>query len=180
MGIRLQRRQFLVDKRFQLSHAAWIGLGQCLSMLLIALAISWFYLFVLDRRMVSSHNPALLWHTGCAVVIIMLLAALWSVFFTHRIAGPTRKLTQFLERAVHGDIPPGGVHFRRRDALKSSEAPLNAFLETYRLVLMRNAEIEALISRNEDGTLPAEEAVLGVRKILSSEKQEGGESCAVK
>jgi|LGVF01.1.fsa_nt_gb hypothetical protein len=123
------RRKFLIDKRFQLGVAGTLAAIQLLTFLAAFLAASWLYLFVLDRRMVCSHNAAFLSHLGVASAIGIALLVYWCIRRTHAIAGPIYKTRQLLQAAAGGELPGWPVRFRKRDCFQNLAEDLNACLD---------------------------------------------------
>jgi hypothetical protein len=169
MANMLKRRRLLVDRRFQLGHAALVVAGQVLAMLATAFAVAWFYLFMQDGRLLAPHNEALFWHLAVFILLVMLAALLTSLVFTSRIVAPARKLERVLGGAAAGRLPEDRVRFRRRDLFKASEADLNALLNELRSGLGRRAALERLAEALEQGRLAPEQAACELKQILGGD-----------
>ncbi|NOQ51114.1 MAG: hypothetical protein GQ578_02685, partial [Desulfuromonadaceae bacterium] len=109
------RRKYLVNKQFQLGYTGIILVVQCLVALTVGLTVSWFYLFVMDRRMVSDHNTAFFWHLWITILVVTVFLIIWSIRYTHTIAGFAHKLSIVLREASEGKIPDNPVQFRKKD-----------------------------------------------------------------
>lgn len=123
------RRKSLIDKRFQLGVAGTLAAIQLLTFLAAFLAASWLYLFVLDRRMVCSHNAAFLSHLSVASAIGIALLVYWCIRRTHAIAGPIYKTRQLLQAAAGGKLPGRPIRFRKRDCFQNLAEDLSACLD---------------------------------------------------
>lgn len=126
------RRALLVHARYQLSQAGVVLLANLLVVLLVATLASWYYLMVLDSRLVSGHNqtfPVLL--AGCALVVV-LFSTWWSLRTTRRVAGQFRKVADLLEGAAREEFPEHAVTFRTDDHFPQLSGPLDNCLRQMR------------------------------------------------
>lgn len=127
------RRKSLVHKGIQLRFAGGVVVMAVVNALLLILAASWFYLFVLDDRMASGPDNAFLYNVGLAVAAITLLSILWSFRHTRTIIGLLKKINAVMGEAAQGKFPDGPVKFRRCDRHFSElEGHLNQCLEVMR------------------------------------------------
>ena len=145
------RRKYLIDKRFQLGAAGTLVAIQLLMFLAAFLAASWLYLFVLDRRMVCSHNAAFLSHLGVAGAIATALVIFWCIRRTHAIAGPIYKTRQLLRAAAAGNIPQTPVRFRKKDHFQGLADDLNTCLEAISRLQTERQEALAVLGQLRDG-----------------------------
>ncbi|MBN1140436.1 MAG: hypothetical protein JXB25_01370 [Deltaproteobacteria bacterium] len=125
---RRQWRNLVLDRGFQLRHAGAMIAVQLLTALAVAGVSSWFYLVILDERLICDHNQSALWTFSLTVLVLVLAILAWSIRFTHSLAGPLLKLDRVLNAAAQGELPRERVTFRGRDRLRSLEAGLNGCL----------------------------------------------------
>jgi hypothetical protein len=126
------RRALLVHARYQLSQTGVALLANLLVVLLVAALASWFYLMVLDSRLVASHNQAFpLLLAGCAL-LVLLFSTWWTLRTTRRVAGQFRKMTDLLEGAARGVFPDRPVTFRTDDHFPQLSGPLDNCLRQMR------------------------------------------------
>ncbi len=121
------RKTYIVNPKFQLSFLLWT-VGFVLFMtLVIQVSHVWFFYqlrhqaaaaglppnhvffqFIHDREM------GLFWVTVVSSGIIVLLSATWSVFWSHRIAGPLYRLKKHLEETADAEVKKP-LQFRKKD-----------------------------------------------------------------
>jgi hypothetical protein len=132
---RNRRRKLLVRPAYQLRVAATVLLSVVLYSLLFGVLI----FYPLHQEFVASATleqqsqiarvaldlHARLWPS---VVVIGLLAAVQSIFLTHRIVGPAFHVGRVLHAFAAGDVQIR-AHLRRWDRLKELEAATNALGE---------------------------------------------------
>ena len=164
------RRRYLVNKQFQLGYTGIILAAQCLVALTVALTVSWFYLFVMDRRMICDHNSAFFWHLWITILVVTVFLIVWSIRYTHSIAGFVRKLSIVLREASEGKIPDTPVHFRKKDPFGWLAADLSACLKTMEGYRMDRgnalAALEVLEEKARAGELPDKECIKVVQAII--------------
>lgn len=164
------RRRYLVNKQFQLGYTGIIVAVQCLVALTVGLTVSWFYLFVMDRRMVSDHNTAFFGHLWITILVVTVFLIVWSIRYTHSIAGFVRKLSIVLREASDGKIPDAPIQFRKKDPFEWLAADLNACLKTMKGYRMDRgnalAALEILEEKARAGELPNEECMVAVKSII--------------
>ncbi|MBN2793684.1 MAG: hypothetical protein JXQ81_14320 [Desulfuromonadales bacterium] len=126
------KRRYLVDKRYQLSQT----LGLVATHLLVALCgvimTAWFYLFIIDRRLIHNHNSALLNYLLVCAALLILLVVYAALRHSHRIAGVMFKLDMIFKNIGEGKYPEKPVGFRRRDYFHWLVPSLNRALDRCR------------------------------------------------
>jgi len=126
---RILRRQFFIDKKFQLAMAANMALASLVCMLLTAMATSWFYVYFLNDRLWAD-TDSVFWAKAATIGAFMLAAvAIWTVIRTHQIAGPVCRIRKVLQDAAQGKFPPQPVRFRKGDAFQELAEDVNRCLE---------------------------------------------------
>ncbi len=132
---RNRRRKLLVRPAYQLRVAATV----LLSIILYSLLFGVLIFYPLHQEFVSSATleqqmriarvaldlHARLWPS---VIVIGLLAAIQSIFLTHRIVGPAFHVGRVLHAFAAGDLQ-ARAHLRRWDRLKELEAATNVLGE---------------------------------------------------
>ena len=137
LGNRGRRQQVVVNKRFQFQYAVagalYIGvIAICLSMPFIPLINTMKALLVdeppyLIQLVERQEKFALLTFVLCSA----WLAAAWVLFSlrrSHRIAGPARKLSQFMDGITRNNIDQR-VSLRTNDELQELAVAVNAMLD---------------------------------------------------
>ena len=129
MGKRQIRKQYIIDKRFQINMA--IRLFICL--LLVAIASGWaVYYAVWQAVIVELHGVQLarLYHVigerilfyGLGIIIAL---SVLSIFFSHKIAGPVYKMKTTIDKFLETGTSPETIHLRKGDAFKELSDSLN-------------------------------------------------------
>ena len=113
-----KRRKFIVDKKYQFSHAITLLTLQFISALLIAFGVIWFYLFYIDNKIVASHNSGVLFFVVLSLIAIAVITIIWSVRHTHSVAGPVYKAGKILDNISNDEEPENFSSFRKNDNFK--------------------------------------------------------------
>ena len=122
------KRKFLVNKRYQLRECGLSLTANILVALLMALLLSWFYLFVMDGGVVCNHNRRLPLYVAFLTMGIALIAAFWSLHKSRSVAGMMNKINILLNDASRGNFPSERLVFRKGDYFSWLAAPLNTCL----------------------------------------------------
>ena len=122
------RRRVLINKPFQLTHAGSLMVVQLMSVLFTGLVVSCFYLFLQDNRLVCNHNPAIFYTMSAVLLVAWCAMIIWSIKYTHSIAGPIYKIRTILKNAEKGDYPNAPILFRKNDRFKNIGYPLGVCL----------------------------------------------------
>lgn len=119
------KRRYLINKKYQLGNAFIVTALQIPCILVTAIALSCFYLFMVDSRMVTSCNTGLLLNMGVIILIISAATVWLSIRFTHKVVGPVEKTGALLRDIARGHLPEETVSFRKNDRFKELSKDLN-------------------------------------------------------
>jgi len=173
-----RRRHYLIHGPFQLGHLVRIALNQTAVGLAVALASAWFFLVFLEEQLVCEVNSRYLLHILLVLGGFQLMALLFSLLYTHRIAGPVYRVRKHLREAAEGRLPDHPVHLRKRDHFKELAGDLNRCMETmkgYRSALLEAASaIEALEARRRREGMSSEEVGQDLERILHTLSEKKG------
>jgi len=174
------KRRYLVDKHYQLSQSLGLVATHILVALCAVLMTVWFYLFVIDRRLVHNHNSALLNYLLVGVVLLILLVVYAALRHSHRIAGVMFKLDMIFKNIDEGKYPEKPVGFRRRDYFHWLVPSLNRALDRCRekeaTLEDLYREIEAVREEIANGKLCDTRMILDELKLLGREETTSLES----
>lgn len=133
MGKRFRRRNYFINKPFQLAFAGNMLLIAAVGMAATALAVSWIFIYVLDDHLCATclDNHYLL-KIGIILVCMAVGIFIWTVIRTHAIVGPIDKTRKILREAAEGRFPNQPVAFRRGDAFQDLAEDLNRCLDVMR------------------------------------------------
>jgi hypothetical protein len=126
------RRQYLINKPFQLGYTAYMLLLQLVGFLASTFFVSWFFLVVLNKRLTHSLDQTFLIQLGIFAVLMIAGVVFWTIRYSHTIAGPVFKSRKVLQEAASGVLPALPVVFRKRDAFKPLADDLTSMLEVVR------------------------------------------------
>ncbi|MBW1671953.1 MAG: hypothetical protein JRJ40_11270 [Deltaproteobacteria bacterium] len=129
MGKRQIRKQYLINKRFQINMA--IRFFACL--LLVAIASGWaVYYAVWKAVIIELHGVQLarLYHVIGERILFYGLGAIialsvLSIFFSHKIAGPVYKMKKTIDEFLETEDKPGTIRLRKGDAFTDLADSLN-------------------------------------------------------
>ena len=119
MRARSRRRHYFIDSRFQLNHIVSFAVFAALVALIVGGVVAYLFLFELPRTRVEEGfwAPTFLSNLLWAILAVIVLACLRSVFVSHKIVGPMYRLKQIMGAVGEGDLTHR-VRFRTRDRLK--------------------------------------------------------------
>jgi hypothetical protein len=131
-----RRRRLLVDRKLQMSYVG-IYLGTSAMFLIAFFLLNLIFLFLHKRMLLKySHFPRiegdLLFVLVINVVMVVLIAmamALYSIIHSHRVAGPTIRLKQCIEKLMAGDHD-FHLTFREKDFLHDLAEGMNELNQT--------------------------------------------------
>ncbi len=127
------RRNYLLNKSFQLRFVCINILLQLCAAALAGFLFSYLYLFVFtDEKIGCQHNYALFLQWAILVALMSVVLIIWGVCCTHRIIGPIYKTQILLRAAASGKIPEGKVRFRENDSFKELAKDLSDCFERMR------------------------------------------------
>ena len=134
MGIRKKiRRNYLLDKSFQLRFVCMIILLQLCVAVLVGFLMSYLYLFVFTNgKIVCQHNLDVFLQWAILVGSISIVLIIWGIGYSHRIIGPVYKTHLLLKAAASGNIPNGEIKFRKNDRFKDLADDLTNCFELMR------------------------------------------------
>ncbi len=126
---RIMRRQFFIDRKFQLTMAANMALASLICMLLSVMATSWFYVYFLNDRLWADTDNVFWAKAGIIAAFMLAAVVIWTVLRTHHIAGPVCRIRKVLQEAAQGKFPAQPVRFRQGDAFQELADDVNRCLE---------------------------------------------------
>nr|WP_320115817.1 hypothetical protein [uncultured Desulfuromonas sp.] len=132
MKHRLPKRHYLVNHRYQLGQSLIIILSHSVVALCVAIAVSWYYLFLFDQRMFCDHNGSFFFYVLVAVATVLCGVLVWSIRHSHHVAGMFLKIDLLLKDAARGKYPQQPILFRQSDHFRWLSASLNPVLKRMR------------------------------------------------
>jgi hypothetical protein len=175
MKMNLRRRNYFVDKPFQLSCAGSMLLLQLFGVVATAFTITWLYYFVLDEHLVTTPNR-LFFVKAVIILIFMAVGVLiWTVKHTHAVAGPVYKMGAVLRNAARGSFPEEKLHFRKGDWFGGVARDVNSCLGKMKqdAACLREVGLELYMFKNrlESTGLSQEQCITEIEGILSRIEQ---------
>ncbi len=133
MKKRVMRRQYVINKKFQLGLALRFFLCMCL----VALATGWAVYYAVWKTVLVEFHGVHLSRLYLAIsqrLVVYGLGAIFSlsvlsIFFSHKIAGPIYKITRVLDQSTREGKRPPEIRLRRGDAFQEFAETLNRFLK---------------------------------------------------
>ncbi len=163
------RRQYLINKPFQFGYTAYMLLLQLVGFIASAFVVSWFFLVVLNRRLTYTLDPSFLIQLGILAVLMIAVVIIWTIRYSHTIAGPVFKSRKVLQEAASGVLPALPVKFRKNDAFKPLAEDLTSMLEVVRTDRMKLAllksELETVVDMLENGWMQPDEFRDSIRQM---------------
>jgi hypothetical protein len=131
-GKRFKRRNYFINKPFQLAFAGNMLLITFIASVVTALFVIWMFVYVLDDRLLVGGvvNEYYLLKIGLMLAGLVVGVGIWTILRTHAIAGPIHKTRQILRDAAEGRFPQQPVVFRKKDAFKGLADDLNRCLDS--------------------------------------------------
>lgn len=127
------RRNYLLDKSFQLKFIFVIILLQFCAAVLVGFLMSYLYLFVFtNEKIMCQHNYTVFFQWAILVALLSIIFIIWGIVCTHRIIGPVCKTQMLLRAAASGKIPEGRIRFRKNDSFKELADDLTKCFERMR------------------------------------------------
>ena len=170
-----RRKQYLVNRRFQLKYTLAITL---LGGVIAAIFGGWMWqahktnteMLALDQafqaELMAQDQHILLIYVGVTVLMMASLGLL-GILMTHRIAGPTFVIERYLKAIADGAYPSLRP-LRRKDELKEVFQSLEGAVETLRTRDRKEAELIEAALEKLDGD---EEAKATLRRIVERKRQ---------
>lgn len=158
MKVRDRRRLYLIDRDFQFRFlTTWLLMTLGFIVIVIAILFVGLRLVKMLPGDEASAGEAItleklgnvLKYNAAAIILITILLALYTVFLSHRIAGPAYRLAKCLDRIASGDYS-FTVVLRKRDYLKGIADATNRLIqklvEQQQLISEARAEVEKLVA----------------------------------
>jgi hypothetical protein len=123
---RKKRRQYFINKPFQLAVAGNMLIIVALATAVCSAGVSLLFIYVLNPLLTGSltDRPYLI-KMGVILTCIAAGVVFWTIRRTHAIAGPIDKTRKILREAAEGRFPQQPVTFRRGDAFRGLAEDLN-------------------------------------------------------
>ena len=165
-----RRKQFIIDKGFQLRYTAKILLIILFATFFASVVVSYAFItaHVSDRPYGQTLFANLLWGIPTMLVVVSVVG----VFFSHKLAGPIFRFGKSLERINNGELD-FVINIRKEDELKDFKNRLNEMIGTLRNFVIEDRErakdISGLVVKlKEDlqgGELNQEEIARAVERL---------------
>jgi len=138
-GGSIKRRQYLIDPNLQLRMMRMIvisGLSVCIvSVVSIYIFLNWLFQTLKDSHAIpisviddlSSISGMLLGLAGIIVAINLILILFWSLFYSHRVAGPVYNMKKTLDSYLAGNTSVR-VKLRQKDYFFELAEKINSVL----------------------------------------------------
>jgi methyl-accepting chemotaxis protein len=159
--IRDRRKIFLIDREFQFRFlSTWLLMTLGFVVIIIAVLFVGLRLVKMLPGDATSAGEAItldklgsvLKYNAAVIILITVLLALYTIFLSHRIAGPAYRLQGCLNRIVAGDLS-FTVVLRKKDYLKgiadSTNKLLQKLAERQRLIKDARADVVKLLASLE-------------------------------
>ena len=179
---KIKRRNYLIDKRFQLKYTGLILLFMFLVAAVVAYTVYYTGWMLMGERLANVYPQGRLvtiMKTINMTLIVRLLVlaplvAVVAILLSHKIAGPLYRIERFLRLVAHGDFS-SRLRLRKYDELQGLADSVNEMTDDLRgrvqkvksLVNMVNLDLEKL-RRNLGGDTPNIDAIR--QEILNLEK----------
>ncbi len=131
---KIKRRKIIINQDFQWKYTATVLFTVLISVVVTALSVSWFHLFLTEDRIVCDANGRLMTILIALVVSIVLFVIVRTLFFTHTIAGPVHKVALILNRASRYQFDSEPLRFRKGDSFEDLEVAVNACVNSFKRI----------------------------------------------
>ena len=140
MGIKeiIKRRKFLINKKFQFHF------------LLIAVPIMLLTAIAIGVTIPLLYQSGFKWRFVFAFIVYSFTLSLFSILYTHSIAGPMYKLGKVLRDITYDKIPIRKFKFRDSDQFQWLADDFERYLETKRKELLLNEKIVSNLTLLKD------------------------------
>ncbi len=128
--LRIRRRRYFIDKKFQLAFAGNMLLIAGVCMFTTALVVSWFFVYFMTDNLSVSIDRNYMFKSGIVLFFVAAAVIVWTIRRTHAIVGPVYRTRIILRAAAQGEFPEKPVKFRRNDAFKELASDINLCLES--------------------------------------------------
>ena len=165
------RRKYIVNKRYQFSQVAVALAANLLVALLMAMLLSWFYLFVLDGGVIVNHNQQVPVYLAGAIILILFISMFWSLRRSRAVAGMIKKLDSILTKASNGVFADSPLVFRKGDHFTSLSVPLNRCIaqlqERNNCRIVVAPAVQAMVDRIDSEGMSSKDVIKGLNVILA-------------
>jgi len=169
------RRKYIVNKKYQFSQVAVALAANLLVALLMAMLLSWFYLFVQDGGVAVNHNQQAPVYLAGAILLIVFVSMFWSLRRSRVISGMIEKLDSVLTDAGNGIFPDSPLIFRKGDHFTSLAVPLNKCIaQLQERADNRTATVsvlQTLVNRIDTEGMSSSEVVNSLTDIIIQQKK---------
>jgi methyl-accepting chemotaxis protein len=165
------KRNYLINKKFQLGNALKITAIQIPCILASIFLTSWFNLVFMDGRLYTDSNPEIFWHIFFLILLLSCGVVFFAVRFTHSIAGPVHKTGSVLRQIATGSLPEKKIVFRKNDAFKNLSDDLNDLIDSIRkdrLVYKNAAEKMELLKNDMINNTDQNQYLAKIEDILNN------------
>ncbi len=173
------RRNFLIQKDFQLKYAGFLILTILAISALVVLTVNLSIWAAVEKGVSPQaqaiidqilHNMNVLFMFEIPLVLIISVFA--AIIFSHKVAGPVYRLQQAAMQVVRGDLT-SNVHLRRDDELKTLSSAFNSMVDNMHLLVAKDRKLitdlssitDTLYSNLKDNKISQEEALVLIRKL---------------
>jgi len=128
---KFKRKQYLINKGFQMAYVGKILLIELIAVASTALLVSYMFLFVFNDDSLVSKGPwgqGILYSTIIMAVMLMIILVYLGILISHRIAGPMYRFQKTFEAVREGNIN-ARVYLRDKDEMKPLATAFNAMLD---------------------------------------------------
>ncbi|MCH7504842.1 methyl-accepting chemotaxis protein [PVC group bacterium] len=186
IGGKIIRTQYLVDKRYQVRHIVYVGLIIFVSCMILGYLVylgSWAYAVNKTLQSVNLYpgehltlvtKTFLIKSATFILVLSLVFACLWSLLFSHKIAGPALRFKKTLDEIASGR-KSRIIKLRKGDYLKDLASSFNTTLESIEsrnesqltLIHKMQKELQQLIQLTQSST-PSESEIKTIAQDLAS------------
>ena len=190
IGGKIIRTQYLVDKRYQVRHIVYVGLIIFVSCMILGYLVylgSWAYAVNKTLQSVNLYpgehltlvtKTFLIKSATFILVLSLVFACLWSLLFSHKIAGPALRFKKTLEEIASGR-KSRIIKLRKGDYLKDLASSFNTTLESIEsrnesqltLIHKMQKELQQLIQLTQSSTPPESEIKTIAQDLASNMEQ---------
>ena len=150
----VQRKSYLLDKAFQYQFLYTIVVMQLAVTLAASLLGTFIFFIFFESNIPQVREDIYFILTWVALLVVLaVLMGVWSLRFSHRIAGPIFQMRRFTKLLSKGQLPAKPISFREDDWFKSLETDMNSCIE-----ILKNNEgfkvvddfSETMVSENDE------------------------------
>jgi len=186
IGHKIIRTHYLVDKRYQVRHIIYVGLlifSSCMILGYLVYIGSWAYAVNKTLQSVNLYpgehltlvtKVFLIKSATFILVLSLVFSCLWSLLFSHKIAGPSLRFKKTLDEIASGK-KSRIIKLRKGDYLKDLAASFNTTLKSIEsrnenqltLIHKMQKELNRLVQQTQSST-PSESEIKVIAQDLAS------------